>query len=101
MAGKGPGKYWRNGIGLGEFFELFPDDEAAEQFFIRARWPYGDVSCPRCGGDSGVYKSGFSLRSRTACQHATAGHQSASRRAASTITRHPGTPTVRSLSEGS
>ena len=50
-AGKGPGKHWRSGLSLEEFFELFPDDEAAELFFMRARWPHGDVSCPRCGSD--------------------------------------------------
>lgn len=68
MAGKGPGNHWRKGIGLEEFFELFPDDEAAERFFMRARWPHGDVSCPRCGGDSGVYEPGGKAPLRFRCR---------------------------------
>ena len=65
--GKGPGKYWRKGIGLEEFFDLFPDDEAAERLFIRARWPHGDISCPRCGGDN-VYEPGGEAPLRFRCR---------------------------------
>lgn len=87
--GKGPGKYWRKGIGLEEFFDLFPDDEAAERLFIRARWPHGDISCPRCGGDN-VYEPGgkaplrfrcrpcrrfFSTRSSTVMRGSTLGYR--------------------------
>ena len=48
MAGKGPGKNHREGISLKKFFRLFPDDAAAEAWFIRQRWPNG-IRCPRCG----------------------------------------------------
>ena len=87
--GKGPGKYWRRGIGLEKFFDLFPDDEAAERLFIRARWPHGDISCPRCGGDK-VYEPGgkaplrfrcrpcrrfFSTRSSTVMRGSTLGYR--------------------------
>ena len=37
MAGKGPGKYWRKGMSLAEFFQEFPDEESAETWFIAAR----------------------------------------------------------------
>ena len=47
MAG-GPGKSFRKGITLLEFVEMFPDDVAAEEWFIKTRWPNG-IACPRCG----------------------------------------------------
>ena len=31
-----------------ELFRLFPDDETAEKWFVRTRWPNG-VACPKCG----------------------------------------------------
>ena len=31
--------------------ERFPDDEAAEEYFIERRWPNG-VRCPYCGSDN-------------------------------------------------
>ena len=33
-----------------ELHDLFPDDEAAEQWFVEARWPGGKIRCPRCNG---------------------------------------------------
>jgi len=33
-----------------EFFDRFPDEDAARQFLIEARWPDG-IICPRCGHD--------------------------------------------------
>ena len=87
--GKGPGKYWRKGISPEEFFDLFADDEAAERLFIRARWPHGDISCRRCGGDK-VYEPGgkallrfrcrpcrrfFSTRSATVMRGSTLGYR--------------------------
>ena len=45
---KGPGKYYRKGLSLVELFRMFPDDEAAEKWFVRTRWPNG-VACPKCG----------------------------------------------------
>ncbi len=47
----GPGRHYRNGISLMELMGLFPDDDAAEQWFIKTRWPIG-IRCPRCDSDS-------------------------------------------------
>ena len=33
------------------YFERFPNNEAAEQWFVRVRWPDG-VRCPRCQSDN-------------------------------------------------
>ncbi|MDE2903169.1 MAG: IS1595 family transposase [Chloroflexota bacterium] len=44
----GPGRSYRTGISLQDLFRLFPDDEAAEAWFIKKRWP-GGVVCPHCG----------------------------------------------------
>ena len=41
MARKGPGKHFRKGMTLAEFFQTFPDDKAAEAWFIQQRWPDG------------------------------------------------------------
>ena len=48
MAYKAPGKHYRKGISVSEFFKIFPDHDAAEQWFIKERWPNG-VACPYCG----------------------------------------------------
>ena len=45
---KGPGKHFRQGISLVQLFRMFPNNEAAERWFIKARWPDG-IACPRCG----------------------------------------------------
>ena len=45
---KGPGKSFRDGISLIELFEMFPDEESAERWWIAARWPAG-IACPGCG----------------------------------------------------
>ena len=48
MAYQAPGKHFRKGISLIELFRLFPNDETAEQWFIKERW--GDeIACVRCG----------------------------------------------------
>ena len=39
----------RTGMRLAEFFRRFPDDRAAEVWFVSRRWPSGPV-CPHCGG---------------------------------------------------
>ena len=39
-----PGKHYRKGLALSELFQMFPDDDAAEAWFIERRWPDG----PRC-----------------------------------------------------
>ena len=48
MPQKAPGKSYREGISLVELFKLFPNDEAAENWFVGKRWPDGPV-CPHCG----------------------------------------------------
>uniref|UniRef100_UPI0031FBD491 transposase n=1 Tax=Parafrigoribacterium mesophilum TaxID=433646 RepID=UPI0031FBD491 len=35
-------------VSLYQFFQRFPDEEAARQYFERNRWS-GEVSCPHCG----------------------------------------------------
>ena len=47
MAKKAPGKHYRRGITLVELFEMFPNDGAAEAWFVDCRWPQG-VHCPHC-----------------------------------------------------
>ena len=48
MAQKASGKAFRKGISLIELTRMFPDDDTAEQWFIKVRWPVG-VCCPECG----------------------------------------------------
>ena len=48
MARKAPGKHYRKGISLIEIMRMFPDDAAAEQWYIEGRWPNGPY-CPYCG----------------------------------------------------
>ena len=43
-----PGRHYREGISLIEFFDLFPDDASAEAWFVQQRWPNG-IACPKCG----------------------------------------------------
>ena len=43
-----PGRSDRRGLSIIEFFQLFPNDRAAEQWFERRRWPSGRC-CPDCG----------------------------------------------------
>ena len=45
---KAPGKSYRKGLSLFELARVIPDDEAAEQWFVKARWPNG-IACPSCG----------------------------------------------------
>ncbi len=51
MPQSAPGKHFRKGITLTELFAMFPDDEAAERWFIETRWPDG-VRCAICDGDN-------------------------------------------------
>ena len=46
--GKAPGKHYRKGISTKQIFKMFPDDETAEAWFVKQRWPVG-VCCPYCG----------------------------------------------------
>ena len=48
MATNAPGMHQRKGMSLIQLFRMFPDDEAAEKWFIHTRWPDG-MACPRCG----------------------------------------------------
>ena len=50
MVKKAPGKNWRDGISLIEFFNLFPDDKTAQEWFVKTRWPDG-IRCTHCGSD--------------------------------------------------
>jgi len=43
-----PRKHYRKGISLVQITDMFPNDEAAERWFIDIRWPDG-VRCPKCG----------------------------------------------------
>ena len=48
MARKAPGRNFRKGMSLVEVAAMFPDDAAAEAWFVAERWPTG-VHCPHCG----------------------------------------------------
>ena len=48
MAHKAPGKHYRKGLTLIKLTHMFPDDAAAERWFVKTRWPDG-VNCPCCG----------------------------------------------------
>ena len=39
MAHKAPGKAYRQGMSLVQAMRMFPNDEAAEAWFMRVRWP--------------------------------------------------------------
>ena len=45
---KAPGKAHRTAISLVEIMRMFPDNETAEAWFAKARWPNGP-HCPACG----------------------------------------------------
>ena len=47
MANKSPGKHYRKGLAVAEFFGLFPNDSAAEAWIVNRRWPES-VACPQC-----------------------------------------------------
>lgn len=51
MAKKAPGKHYRDGITLVELFQMFPDDETAEKWFIENRWADG-IRCAYCESDN-------------------------------------------------
>ena len=48
MAHRAPGKHFRKGISLVNLFKMFPNDEAAEKWFVEQRWPEGP-HCLQCG----------------------------------------------------
>ena len=45
----GPGRSDRDGITIMELFRMFPDNNAAEDWFENQRWPEGERFCPECG----------------------------------------------------
>ena len=49
MAHNAPGKHYRKGISLIGLMEMFPSDEAAEDWFASVRWDGGAATCPLCG----------------------------------------------------
>ena len=51
MAYNVPGKAHRKGTTAKQFYRMFPDDVAAERWFVEHRWPDG-ICCPRCGSDN-------------------------------------------------
>ena len=44
------GKSFRKGIGIIELLELFPDDDAAQEWFESIRWPEGRT-CAKCSSE--------------------------------------------------
>ncbi len=56
-----PGKSHRNAISLVEVMNMFPDDDTAEKWFARNRWPNG-IHCPACG--SGDVQEGTASRTQ-------------------------------------
>ena len=44
------GKSFRKGIGIIELLEIFPDDDAAQEWFESIRWPDGRT-CAKCGSE--------------------------------------------------
>ena len=47
----GPGKSFRKGMSLVQVMKMFPDDDAAEAWFVETRWPEGPI-CPHCDSDN-------------------------------------------------
>ena len=60
MAHEAPGKHFRQGMSLIEAMKMFPNDDAAESWFAKVRWPNGPA-CPACG----------SVNVQTGASHAT------------------------------
>ena len=48
MAHNAPGKHYRKGLSMVQLTKMFPDDETAERWFVKTRWPNG-IACPKCG----------------------------------------------------
>ena len=88
MPQSGPGKWFRTGITLPQLFRMYPDDAAAERWFIEQRWPNG-VACHHCGSLNVTTKTGsksmpfrcrdcrkrFSTRTGTVMQSSKLGFQ--------------------------
>ena len=66
MSYNAPGKHFRKGLTVADFFKMFPDDDAAEAWFIKQRWPT-DVCCIHCGSvnvQTGAKRKRASFRCR-------------------------------------
>ena len=48
MCQKAPGKAFREGISIKKLFKMFPNDDTAQAWFEKQRWPDG-AYCPHCG----------------------------------------------------
>ena len=60
MSQSAPGKYHRQGMSLPALFRKFPNNETAERWFVKTRWPNG-IACHYCG----------STNVQTGCKHKT------------------------------
>ena len=81
MAQKAPGKAHREGITMMQLADMFPDEDAAREWFEAQVWPNGR-HCPRCGSDGtlptpsgkplpywcGACRQHFSVRTGTALE---------------------------------
>ena len=85
MSKKALGKAHREGISLVGLFGLFPDDETAETWFIKRRWPNG-IACPHCG----------SMNIQTGAKHKTMPYRCREKRCAKRFSAK-----VRTVMEGS
>ena len=88
MANNAPGKHHRRGISLVELLQKFPNNDTAEKWFSKVRWPEGPV-CVKCGSVNVQEKTThptmphrcrdcrkfFSVRTATAMQNSKLGYQ--------------------------
>ena len=86
----GPGQSHREGMTLAELFKRFPDDAAAERYFVQTRWPEGP-HCPYCGSTNVLHpakhktmpyrcrekdcRKRFSVRTRSVMEGSNLGYQ--------------------------
>ena len=49
MAHKAPGKHYREGMSVVQLMDMFPDEDAAHEWFAEQRWGKAGRHCPRCG----------------------------------------------------
>ena len=67
MTYKAPGKDYRKGLTAKQFYQMFPDNESAEAWFVARRCPNG-VCCPKCGSlnvKTGAKRKGLPFRCRS------------------------------------
>ncbi len=86
----GPGQSHRKGMTLADLFKRFPDDAAAERYFVETRWPEGP-HCPYCGSTNVLYpakhktmpyrcrekecRKRFSIRTKSVMEGSNLGYQ--------------------------